>query len=69
MNTTHAASNAATQPAPAAVWPFPANGQPIPWTPAQIAAHTAQQRAQLGEALLDAAHDLRTHPTPNEENE
>ncbi len=39
-------------PATAAVWPFPANGQPVAWTAQQIAAHAQQQRDQLGEALL-----------------
>ena len=30
---------------------------------------TADECERLGLALLDAAHDLRAHPTPNEENE
>lgn len=33
-------------------WPFPANGQPTAWTAQQVAAHAAQQRDELGEALL-----------------
>jgi len=34
------------------VWPFPPSTGPVPWTPAQIAANTTQQRESVGEALL-----------------
>lgn len=34
------------------VWPFPRDGNPAPWTRQQIAAHAAQERAELGEAPL-----------------
>jgi hypothetical protein len=33
-------------------WPFPPSTGPVPWTPAQIAAHASALRAQQPEALL-----------------
>lgn len=36
----------------APVWPFPAPGGPVPWTPEQIRQHDADKRNNVGDALL-----------------
>jgi len=41
-----------TEPVETTAWPFPPSTGPVPWTPAQIAANTTQQRESVGEALL-----------------
>jgi hypothetical protein len=33
-------------------WPFPPNGNPVPWTAQQIAEYARQQRDAAPEALL-----------------